>query len=188
MDEVKKQLFLSRHRYSIKWRWFCTSCRNLYQHYWYGVTDSVETCWRSERHWKLVQLLWPDKEGSESLGHWVWSLIQGNKFKINILAYRKLTACRVQRPLSWLVLRLTRPSSNDPSSSAHAFQQSVQSAGWVDAHTHTKTKTEFRGRSPQTKYTDRATSACRRSWCQLMRIEGVAWSAQRTPTAVFSDF
>jgi hypothetical protein len=38
--------------------------------------------------------------------------------------------------------------------------------------------------SPQTNYTDRATAACRRSYCQLLRIEGVAWSAQRIPMAV----
>jgi hypothetical protein len=38
--------------------------------------------------------------------------------------------------------------------------------------------------SPQANYTDRATAACRRSKCQLLRIEGVAWSAQRIPSAV----
>jgi hypothetical protein len=37
---------------------------------------------------------------------------------------------------------------------------------------------KLRGISPQTNYvySDRATIACRRSWCQLLRIEGVAWS------------
>jgi hypothetical protein len=48
--------------------------------------------------------------------------------------------------------------------------------------------------SPQANYTDRATAACRRSMyvrmckCQLFRIEGVAWSAQRIPTAVNLGF
>jgi hypothetical protein len=42
--------------------------------------------------------------------------------------------------------------------------------------------------SPQANYTDRATAACRRSQCQLLRIEGVMWSAQRIPTAVNSVF
>jgi hypothetical protein len=42
---------------------------------------------------------------------------------------------------------------------------------------------KLRGRSPQANYTDRATAACRRSWCQPLRVEGVAWSAQRIPTA-----
>jgi hypothetical protein len=42
--------------------------------------------------------------------------------------------------------------------------------------------------SPQANYTDRATSACRRSYCQLLRIEGVTWSAQRIPSAVNLGF
>jgi hypothetical protein len=42
--------------------------------------------------------------------------------------------------------------------------------------------------SPRTNYTDRATAACRRSDCQLLRIEGATWSAWRIPTAVFSVF
>jgi hypothetical protein len=47
-----------------------------------------------------------------------------------------------------------------------------------------KKTTKLRGFSLQTNYTGRATAACRRSCCQLLRIEGVAWSAQRIPTAV----
>jgi hypothetical protein len=45
--------------------------------------------------------------------------------------------------------------------------------------------TEIRGLSPRAIYTDRAIAACRRSYCQILRIEGVAWSAQRIPTDVF---
>jgi hypothetical protein len=52
--------------------------------------------------------------------------------------------------------------------------------------TRTFKQKKLRGLSPQSNYTDRATAACRRSLCQLLRIEGVAWSAQRIPTAVFS--
>jgi hypothetical protein len=33
------------------------------------------------------------------------------------------------------------------------------------------------GLSPRANYTDRATAACRRSDCQLVRIEGATWSA-----------
>jgi hypothetical protein len=44
------------------------------------------------------------------------------------------------------------------------------------------------GLSPRANYTDRATSACRRSDCQLLWIEGATWSARRFPTAVFSVF
>jgi hypothetical protein len=42
----------------------------------------------------------------------------------------------------------------------------------------------LRGLSPRANYTDRATAACRRSYCQLLPIEGVVWSARRIPTAV----
>jgi hypothetical protein len=37
-------------------------------------------------------------------------------------------------------------------------------------------------------YIDRATSACWRSQCQLVRIEGVAWSSQRIPMVVNLGF
>jgi hypothetical protein len=50
----------------------------------------------------------------------------------------------------------------------------------------TKTKTKLHGLSPRANYTDRATVACRRSDCQLLRIEGATWLAWRIPTAVFS--
>jgi hypothetical protein len=44
------------------------------------------------------------------------------------------------------------------------------------------------GFSQQASYTDRVTAACRRSYCQLLRIEGAEWSAQRFPTAVNLSF
>jgi hypothetical protein len=47
---------------------------------------------------------------------------------------------------------------------------------------------KLRGLSPQANYIDRAAAACLRSYCQLLRVEGVAWTAQRIPTAVFSVF
>jgi hypothetical protein len=36
-------------------------------------------------------------------------------------------------------------------------------------------KKNFHGLSPRANYTDRATPACRRSDCQLLRIEGATW-------------
>jgi hypothetical protein len=48
--------------------------------------------------------------------------------------------------------------------------------------------TKLRGRSPQANYTDRATAAGRRSYCQPLRVEGVGWSAQQIPTAVNLGF
>jgi hypothetical protein len=63
---------------------------------------------------------------------------------------------------------------------------SVSSWRWI--HFTPKKNTKLRGLSLQANYTDRATSACRRSYCQLLRVEGVAWSAQRIPTAVNVGF
>jgi hypothetical protein len=36
---------------------------------------------------------------------------------------------------------------------------------------------KLHGLRPRANYTDRATAACRRSECQLVRIEGATWSA-----------
>jgi hypothetical protein len=44
------------------------------------------------------------------------------------------------------------------------------------------------GFSLQANYTDRAAAACRRRYCQLLRIKGAAWSAQRILTAVNLGF
>jgi hypothetical protein len=49
-------------------------------------------------------------------------------------------------------------------------------------------KTKLCGLSLQANYTDWATAACRRSYCQLLRVDGVVWSAQRIPTAVNLGF
>jgi hypothetical protein len=69
----------------------------------------------------------------------------------------------------------------------HIFPVANATAVVTDAHKcfHTRQKNSVTT-SPQANYTDRATAASQRSWCQLLRIEGVAWSAQRIPMAVFS--
>jgi hypothetical protein len=51
------------------------------------------------------------------------------------------------------------------------WPESTQCFPWL------KTKTKLHGLSPRANYTDRATAACRRSDCQLLRIEGATWSA-----------
>jgi hypothetical protein len=40
-----------------------------------------------------------------------------------------------------------------------------------------KQTNKLHGLSPRANYTDRVTAACRRSDCQLLRIEGATWSA-----------
>jgi hypothetical protein len=44
-----------------------------------------------------------------------------------------------------------------------------------------KKQNKLHGLSPRANYTDRATAACRRSDCQLLRIKGATWSAWRIP-------
>jgi hypothetical protein len=59
-------------------------------------------------------------------------------------------------------------------------------------HTQTQTQTHtqriLRGLSPRVNYTDLASAACWRSYCQLLLIYDAAWSEQRIPTAVISTF
>jgi hypothetical protein len=51
-----------------------------------------------------------------------------------------------------------------------------------------KQKKKLHGLSPQANYTDQATAACRRSDCQLLRIEGATWSAWQIPNGRILDF
>jgi hypothetical protein len=37
-------------------------------------------------------------------------------------------------------------------------------------------KTKLRDLSPRANYTDRESASCRRSYCQLLQIEGATWS------------
>jgi hypothetical protein len=46
-----------------------------------------------------------------------------------------------------------------------------------ELHNLYSSKTKLHGLSPRANYTDRATAACRRSDCQLLRIKGATWSA-----------
>jgi hypothetical protein len=51
-----------------------------------------------------------------------------------------------------------------------------------------KKTNKLHGLIPRTNYTERATAACRRNDCQLLRIKGATWSAWRIPTTVLSVF
>jgi hypothetical protein len=44
-----------------------------------------------------------------------------------------------------------------------------------------KKKTKLRGPSPQANYTDRATAAFRRSYCQILQVEDVACVSATNP-------
>jgi hypothetical protein len=74
------------------------------------------------------------------------------------------------------ILDLTRiqTQTNRSSSLQPVATPTVKCIRWLSSH---KTKTKFHGPSPRANYTDRATAVCRRSDCQLLRIEGAMWSA-----------
>jgi hypothetical protein len=61
-------------------------------------------------------------------------------------------------------------------------------SGVVLSSIKTNKQNKLHGLSPRANYTDRATAACPRSDCQLLRIKGATWSECRIPTAVFSVF
>jgi hypothetical protein len=58
---------------------------------------------------------------------------------------------------------------------------------WFFLYSLKETKPNYVGFSPQANYTDRAAAACRRSYCQLLRVEVVAWSAQRIRYIFYSS-
>jgi hypothetical protein len=68
----------------------------------------------------------------------------------------------------------------------HYFQGPVYRSDLTAASPSKLKVTELRCFSPQVNYTDRANAACRQ--CQLLRIQSVAWSAQRISTAVNLGF
>jgi hypothetical protein len=96
---------------------------------------------------------------------------------------------------SWATLRFSRQTS---SHCVHSMSNPFSAATSTITSTTTTTiallllllplKTKPHGLSPRANYTYRVTAACRRSDCQLLRIEGATWSAWRIPTAVFSVF
>jgi hypothetical protein len=59
---------------------------------------------------------------------------------------------------------------------------------YYSCHIRPTAKTKLHGLSPRTNYTDLATAACRRTYCQLLSIEVVTWSERRFLTVVFSVF
>jgi hypothetical protein len=60
--------------------------------------------------------------------------------------------------------------------------------GNLKSYIRIKQTNKLHGLCPRANYTDRATAACRRSDCQLLRIKGATWSASRIPPVVFSVF
>jgi hypothetical protein len=69
--------------------------------------------------------------------------------------------------------RLSRPS---PTNNTHK-QSIVKCLLYAAYYTLHIKQNKLHGLSPQANYTDRVTAACRRSDCQLLRLEGATWSA-----------
>jgi hypothetical protein len=91
--------------------------------------------------------------------------------------------------LSTMNLILSLPETNlshrdkKPESNCLSYGTASSSTGRPNVVRSESKEKKLRGFSPQANYIDRETAACRRSWCQLQWTEGVAWSAQRIPTA-----
>jgi hypothetical protein len=79
-------------------------------------------------------------------------------------------------------------SISDPAGTLQIFALELEFRTKMYNEIKLKTKLNSVAFSPQANYNDRATAACRRSYCQLLRIDGVAWSAQRILTAVNLGF
>jgi hypothetical protein len=75
-----------------------------------------------------------------------------------------------------------------PSSLFHSSVLVLVLLGRCSPYNLKPSKTKLRGFSPQANYTDRATAACCEVSANFLWIEGVAWSAQRIPTAVILCF
>jgi hypothetical protein len=58
----------------------------------------------------------------------------------------------------------------------HTVEKKEESERLVEPKSHGE-DIKFHGLSLRANYTERATAACRRSHCQLLRIEGATWSA-----------
>jgi hypothetical protein len=99
------------------------------------------------------------------------------------LIFRLISAYSVKEAFSHNLAAILSLSIITPYSNSYLHPTPQYSAPHL---LHSETK--LRGFSPQANYTDRATAACRRRWGQLLRIEGVAWSAQQIPTAVNLHF
>jgi hypothetical protein len=76
---------------------------------------------------------------------------------------------------------------------SYKFLERLVGIFWISSCLHVQyfnsnKQNKLHGLSPRANYTDRATAACRRRDCQLLRIKGAKWSAWRIPSGVFSVF
>jgi hypothetical protein len=100
-------------------------------------------------------------------------------FVINVFGFdessNKATSSNVQKDPTHKRIQNTKGSCDGGSRIPLILVSSVLNRGWSVIQDSDETK--LHGPSPRANYTDRATAACRRSDCQLVRIEGATWSA-----------
>jgi hypothetical protein len=99
-------------------------------------------------------------------------------FMVDKVAVPKNFVLITRSPLTILVPP-TAPSSSSPSRvrTVGPLVADVPSGFTLISPMNNNKKTKLHGLSLQANYTDLATAACRRSDCQLLRIEGATWSA-----------
>jgi hypothetical protein len=87
-------------------------------------------------------------------------------------ARRKLSRRRVFRPEASYFAGADLGQTSAPAKAWKSKQ--VRRGGYSVKKKQTN---KLHGLSPRANYTDRATAACRRNECQLLRIKGTTWSA-----------
>jgi hypothetical protein len=91
---------------------------------------------------------------------------------MNVALFSLATGCTlVSCSADWFTLKIEVIRSSETSFPIPTTRRYISEEG------NMVNKKKLHGLSPRANYTDRATVACRRSDCQLVRIEGATWSA-----------
>jgi hypothetical protein len=143
------------------------------EHYIYLCDICVKYGSARKRRWKFRRKFRTDKDPSRKTIH---SLVNELRSTGILIDKKQKHKCRV----------FTEEKLDDIGARfEHAPRKSLKR---LAQETKLKKKLNSVAFSPQANYTDRATAACWRSYCQLLRIEDVAWSEQRIPPVVNSVF
>jgi hypothetical protein len=114
-----------------------------------------------------------------SMWNWLFGLPERIPYEQTPWCQRKLWAC------SWLCFSTDLPFTVSPEPGM-PFKHLCMAHAFFPKHLPNHSQGLQGGLSPRANYTDQATDSCRRSYCQLFRIEGIALSAWQFPMAVIS--
>jgi hypothetical protein len=122
--------------------------------------------------------------------HWVSTLCASSRNVNNLKTRRfgywiclRLQVMRVRHLLCWVPYKdwISALDRNRPSFLNIGLYRHLKFATMSKVHKPRNSESgatnKLHGPSPRANYTDRATAACRRSDCQLLRIKGATWSA-----------